>query len=379
MKNTLKLPFYLKLLCILLIISVLTAALHIGHNIFVPIFLAVLIAILLRPVVKFLNKKLRLPHVIAVVFAVILFVLFIAGIILFVSWQIGDITNDWGKIQENVNMHFHTLQEWVKKSFNVSYKEQNKYIKQATQDSLNGGNVLSGGVLNSFTSTIFTLILIPFLIFLFLLYRNLLLKFLSKLLKTDNEKNTLQDILFNIKIAIQSFLVGLLIEMGVVTALTSIGYMIMGIQYAVLLGVITGILNLIPYVGILVAGLLSIFATLTSTTDISIIVSVIVVNAVVQLIDNNVLVPMIVSSKVKINALVSIIGIMIGNAIAGVPGMFLAIPIIAILKVIFDRVESLEPWGFLMGDNLPKTYEWGKLKLPSFHAGSTDKNDKSDI
>ncbi len=176
----------------------------------------------------------------------------------------------------------------------------------------------------------------------------------------------------NVKIAIRSFLVGLLIEMGVVASLTCVGYMIAGIQYAVLLGVITGILNLIPYIGILVAGLLSIVATLSNSPDMSIIISVVLVNIIVQLIDNNILVPMIVSSKVKINALVSIVGIIIGGEIAGIAGMFLAIPLIAILKVIFDRIESLEPWGFLMGDDLPKTYEWYKLKLPDFSQGNSN-------
>lgn len=370
MNNTIKFPFYAKLAFILLSIVIIIGVLYVGHQIFVPILLALLFAILLRPIVNFFSKKLRFPHVLSAIVAVILFILFIAGIITFVSWQIGDIASDWDKIQENVVMHFHNLQQWVKQKFDISYKEQNKYIKQATEGS--GENVLNGGTLNSFTNTIFSLILVPFLIFLFLLYRNLILKFLFKLVGEKNEKK-LQDILFNIKLAIQSFLVGLLIEMGIVATLTTAGYMIAGIQYAVLLGVITGILNLIPYIGILVAGLLSIIATLTNTTDVSIVISVIVVNIIVQLIDNNILVPMIVSSKVKINALVSIIGIIIGNEIAGVAGMFLAIPIIAVLKVIFDRVESLEPWGILLGDDLPKTYTWGKLKLPSFGAGDKEK------
>jgi hypothetical protein len=91
----------------------------------------------------------------------------------------------------------------------------------------------------------------------------------------------------------------------------------------------------------------------------------------VQLIDNNILVPMIVSSKVKINALASILGIVAGGAIAGVSGMFLAIPLVAIFKVIFDKIESLEPWGFLLGDDLPKVMEWKKLKLPAFNAGDS--------
>ena len=104
------------------------------------------------------------------------------------------------------------------------------------------------------------------------------------------------------------------------------------------------------------------------------IIGIIVVNIIVQIIDNNLLVPMIVSSKVQVNALVSIVGIIIGGAIAGFSGMFLAIPIIAILKVIFDRIEPLEPWGYLMGDDLPKTYEWHRIKFPLYSTSSTDTN-----
>ena len=83
---------------------------------------------------------------------------------------------------------------------------------------------------------------------------------------------------------------------------------------------------------------------------------------------------LIVSSKVKINALASIVEIIIGGAIAGFAGMFLAIPILAILKVIFDKIESLEPWGYLMGDDLPKTYTWHNIQLPLFDPEQTTNN-----
>jgi hypothetical protein len=118
---------------------------------------------------------------------------------------------------------------------------------------------------------------------------------------------------------------------------------------------------------------LSIVASLTGTPDMSIVIGVIVVNIVVQLIDNNVLMPMIVNSKVEINAFVSIIGIIIGGALGGVAGMFLAIPIIAVCKVVFDRISYLEAWGYLLGDDLPKTYVWKHIKLPRYdHERSSD-------
>jgi predicted PurR-regulated permease PerM len=84
------------------------------------------------------------------------------------------------------------------------------------------------------------------------------------------------------------------------------------------------------------------------------VVWVLVLYATVQLIDNNFLVPKIVGSKVKVNALASIIGVLIGGAIWGIAGMFLAIPILAICKVIFDRMPAMQPFGFLIGDNQPE-------------------------
>jgi predicted PurR-regulated permease PerM len=93
---------------------------------------------------------------------------------------------------------------------------------------------------------------------------------------------------------------------------------------------------------------------------------------IVQLIDNNYIVPYIVASKVKINALFSIIVVFIGNALWGIPGMFLSIPLIAIVKLIFDHIDSLKPWGFLLGDTMPSLlnikpiiqFNRIKMKLP---------------
>lgn len=367
MKHKLELPFYARLGFNLINIALIFTFLYIAQGILIPILLALLFAILLRPVVCFFNRRLKLPHVIAVIIAVFLFVLLIGGIIFFVSWKISDMASDFDQIKSNLNIHYHNIQVWIKQKFGISYTQQQRYIQQAGRENMPGTEII-GNTMSSFTDVLLNFVLVPIYIFLFLLYRNLFLKFLSKLFKPEHQFR-LREILSQVKIAIQSYLVGLLTEVLIVATLTSVGFMIVGVHYPILLGVITGVLNMIPYIGILVAGGLSIFATLTSTADVSIIFGVIGVNIVVQLIDNNLLVPLVVSSKVKINAFVSIVAIIIGGAVAGVSGMFLAIPLIAILKVIFDRIEVFEPWGFLMGDDLPKVYEWGGIKLTHYDAG----------
>jgi predicted PurR-regulated permease PerM len=80
---------------------------------------------------------------------------------------------------------------------------------------------------------------------------------------------------------------------------------------------------------------------------------VVILYTIIQLIDNNFIVPKIIGSKVKLNALISILAVITGAAIWGIPGMSLSIPLQAILKLIFDRVDPLKPWGFLLGDTTP--------------------------
>lgn len=366
MDQPIKLPFYAKTSLTFLTLIAIGFILYIGQDIIIPLMMAMLFAILLRPSCAFINRKLRFPHVIAVMTSVGLFVVLFIGILTFISWEISDFVSDWNKIKENFGIHLTNLKEFVRQNFNISTVEQDQYIENATNDTVKSGKEIIGSTLMSFTDTLLNLTLIPIYMFLILLYRTHFMKFLNKLFK-EEQHETLLDIMCQIKVAVKSYLVGLMIQMVSVATLTSIGLMIAGVKYAILLGVITGLLNLIPYLGILIAMVISIFATLTGTPDVSLIIGVVVVTIVVQVVDNNILVPLIVSSKVEINAMASIVGIIIGGALAGISGMFLAIPTIAVLKVIFDRIEAFKAWGYLMGDDLPKTYEWRNIRLTNYN------------
>jgi predicted PurR-regulated permease PerM len=346
-----------------------TYILYIGKSVLIPILLAFLFAVLLFPIVHFLNSKLRFPNGLSSTVAVILFVALILGILAFISYEISDIANDFAEIRKNINIFIINIQRFIRTNFHVSIWEQRKYIEDVTQDSVKKGKETIGTTIVSITNSILDLALIPIYTFLILLYRTHFILFLAKLFRKEYHAK-LREILTQIKGAVQSYISGLIFEMIAVSALTSIGLYFIGVKYAILLGIITGILNLIPYIGILVAGILTILSSLTGSPEVSLILGVIIVNLVVQLIDNNILVPMIINTKVQINAFVSIVGIIIGGQIAGIAGMFLAIPILAILKIVFDRIESAEPWGYLMGDNLPKTFIW-RTKKSSFNDSET--------
>lgn len=359
-------PLPLRTACVLLILVLTLGIIYLAQGILVPIAIAMLFAILLRPVSRFLHQKLKFPNVLASIVSVLLMICVVLAVFTFISYQIADIAHDWNKIKHNLTIHLSHLQQMIYETFNLSRSEQQKMLDDATKDSMNKGSALVGTTLLSVSDMLLNMILIPVYTFLLLLYRTHFLKFLAKLVTKSHQK-TLEDILVKIKGSVQSYVVGLMLQMVTVSVLTSIGFMIIGLEYAILLGCITGLLNLIPYIGITIAGLLSIVASLSTNTDFSLILGVLIVYVVVQLIDNNLLVPLIVSSKVEINAFISIVSIIIGGALAGVAGMFLAIPFFAILKVIFDQFKPTEPWGYLFGDDLPKTYQWNRIRLPLYN------------
>jgi predicted PurR-regulated permease PerM len=146
---------------------------------------------------------------------------------------------------------------------------------------------------------------------------------------------------------------GLLLEGLIVATMNTIALMILGVPYAILLGILGALLNVLPFIGGILAALLPIvMATITKDgihTQIGVAISYIVI----QFIDNHFLIPYIVSSKVKINALISIIAVLLGGAVWGFSGMFLSIPFIGVLKIIFDRIPEMKPWGKLLGDEIP--------------------------
>jgi predicted PurR-regulated permease PerM len=361
MDSTIKFPFYIRLAFMVISLIGITYILYIGESVLIPILMAFLFAVLLLPIVNFLNTKLRFPNVLSSSIAVLLFVLLIIGIFVFLSYQISDIADDFEVIKKNIDFFIVDIQKYIRANFHISLWEQRKYIEDVTQDSVQKGKETIGTALISVTDTILDLILIPIYTFLILIYRTHFILFFAKLFRKEYHAN-LQDILTQIKGSVKSYISGLIFEMIAVSVLTSIGLYFIGVKYAILLGIITGILNLVPYLGILVAGVLTILASLTGTPELSMILGVIIVNVLVQIIDNNILVPLIINTKVQINALVSIVGIIIGGQIGGIAGMFLAIPIMAILKIVFDRIESAEPWGYLMGDNMPKAFIWKSRK-----------------
>ena len=349
-----KYPFFFRSTVTLFGIMLFVYMLFVLRSIMVPLAFALMIAILLNPFVNFLVKK-KIGRILAITIGLLAVLLFVAGVMYFISSQVVKFSENMPVLQQKVSMLFHHLQVWLQNNYSLSLDKQGQYISEAE----NSLKPLIGQTLGTVLGTLSIIVLLPIYIFLLLFYKTLILNFLFEIFAEKNSTEV-SNVLTGTKNAIQSYMVGLLLEAIIVAILNSTALLILGVQYAILLGVIGALLNVLPYIGGIIAIALPVLiATVTKegyTTQLGIVVAYLII----QFIDNNILVPRIVSSQVKINALVSLVIVLLGGAVWGVSGMFLSVPFIAVLKIIFDRVEGLKPWGKLLGSEVP-VYHKGQI------------------
>jgi predicted PurR-regulated permease PerM len=157
--------------------------------------------------------------------------------------------------------------------------------------------------------------------------------------------------------------VGLFFEMIIIAVLNSVSLLLLGIDYAIILGITGALVNIIPYIGGIIAIALPMMIAFVTKDSLTYSALVFAAYIFIQFVDNHYIIPKMVASRVQINALVSVIVVLIGGALWGVAGMFLSIPLTAIIKVIFDHIEPLKPWGFLLGNIVSTTPKLSSVKL----------------
>lgn len=342
-------PFYLKLAVIMTGILSLGYLTIIGKEVLCPLVFGLLFSILLLPVAIFLEKKLKLPRGGAAGLSVIMLLLCIGGLFYIIGSQLSGVAKDWPQFEAQLMQALHNIQDWISVNFHIDLQKQMTYLDTATTRIATQTTSMIGATVVSISSILLFLVFILIDTFFLLLYRHHFLKFIIQVFKEENS-TVILDIVEQVQYIIRKYILGLMLEMSIVAGVCCIVFFILGIKYAILLGLITGLFNIIPYIGIFTALLLNVVITFATAAAGGKVLLVLITVICMHLIDSNILLPVIVGSKVRINPFITLIGVIVGEMIWGIPGMFLSIPVIAITKIIFDRVETLEPWGMLLGD-----------------------------
>jgi predicted PurR-regulated permease PerM len=354
----LKLPFYARVAIFLIGLFAFFTMLYIAKGIIIPLVFATIIAVVLQPLVNFFIR-IRINRVLSIALTLLLTFLVIAAFASLLISQASRFAESWPVLVDKVTMMLNQTITDAADYFNKDPKKIHEWISKTQGELINTSSAAIRQTILTVGSGLVVLFLLPVYIFLILFYQPLLLEFIHRLFGT-NHQSKVSEIVKQTKTVIQRYLVGLVIEAVIVATLDTAALLILGIEYALILGILGALLNVIPYIGGLVAVAMPMMVALVTKTSPWYLVYIMIAYYFIQLIDNNYIVPYIVASKVKINALFSIIVVLAGNALWGVPGMFLSIPLLAIVKLICDHIEPLKPFGFLLGDTMPPIL---KIKL----------------
>lgn len=347
MNTNIKLPGYIKTIFLLIGTFILTAILYIAQDIIVPFIFAGIIAISISPAVNFMvRKKVNLAVSISIV--LMAFIILFSGMMALIIGQAGSLSDATPALTAKLHITIEQTISWLSGYFNISTIKINEWISNLQNEALKNSNMAIGSTLTTISGLLSTVFLAPVYVFMLLYYQSHLIEFTHKIFGSHNNER-INELLSETKAIIQSYIAGIGIEFVIVSILNIIGLFLLGMEYAILLGILGGLLNIIPYIGGIIGVFIFMVIALVTKAPIY-VVYVAVMYSLIQFIDNNFIVPKIIGSKVKLNGLFSLLAVVLGAALWGIPGMFLSIPLVAIVKLICDRVDSLKPYGFLLGD-----------------------------
>jgi predicted PurR-regulated permease PerM len=312
-----------------------------ASDLVVPLAFAAFLAIVMLPVVKKLEKRRVAPWLsitIVLVATVVIVGLLIWLVVNQVVGLIADLPNLQAKFENSIN----DMSGMLRRDFGISTSDQNNFVREAMRTV----STYLGDVLISTTNTLSVLIQIPIYIFLILIYRDKFRDFFLSLIPGDNEFVWKKDM----ERVIQGYISGLTWVTLIIASLNCIGLLALGIDHAIFFGILSGVLTIIPYIGIIIGALFPLIMALITKDSIWYAVGVVIVFAVVQFLEGNFITPRITGSKVSINALAAIIALVIGGKILGIGGMILAMPAIGVLKILLSHSEHLRPFVILLED-----------------------------
>ena len=334
------------LLRYLQIVVLVVLILFLGKTLFIPLFFGLFIAIVLYPVCKALEQK-RFPKAFAIFVCLLIITVIIAALIMLLILEIKAFSVDFPQLQKRMNDSIVPLQEWVWNHFGISTSKQAVWMDNTIISFTNNATSFLQGTLTATFDTLFILFMVPVFTSLFLYNRNTFIGFLKVLVgaKYEHQLNSILRVTIQ---AYHKYIRGMILVYLVVGVLNSVGLLALGVKHAFLFGMLTAIMTIVPYIGIVVSAMLPISVAWITTGTIWTPLGVITVFSIVQYLEANIIFPLIVGAELNVNTWSTLVAVIAGGIIWGVSGMVLFMPFIAVLKIISDHVEEWKPLNVLL-------------------------------
>lgn len=343
-------PQSLHVASVMLILALLVIFMYVASGILIPIAFGALFALLLFPLCKFFEDN-GFHRILAISLTLLVVLLVLTGLIVLLSRQIAGFIEVLPNLADRIEKKLEDLQWFLFKNFNIQLNAKEGLLQTSLSKFMDSGVVLLQGTISTF-GVIFNIVgLVPVYIFLFLLYRTAFRDFILFVSPVERHR-TLSRVLQQIQRVVQNYVIGLFTVMAIIAVLNSTALFIIGVDYAIFFGFFAAFLMIIPYIGLIIGSLLpALFCLLTHDSPWDAL-AVICALGFIQFLEGNFITPRITGNKVQVNALAAIIALVVGGAIWGTAGLIIFMPFVAILKVIFDNVEFLKPYGVLLGTDL---------------------------
>ncbi|MFZ6053392.1 AI-2E family transporter [Halocola ammonii] len=347
--STQNFPTYAKFAFIAIGVTLVIVAMTYARTLLLPLSWAVLFSLLILPIQKKLERWLRY-RVLATFGSVIILTIIIGGVIFLLSSQIGNLLNDMPVLMRKLNNHLEDLRQFIDSHLGIPYKEQPSEFFNRISGFLQDSVSSIGIALSNTVKTIVFLGMLPVYTFFILLYRNRIKQFFQLLYQNEHRDAVLHTVWKSTNV-VQQYLTGMVVVTSVVAVLVYLLFTILGVKHAIFFAIFLAVFNLIPFVGVFIASLVSILYVMITKDGLFYPIITLACLWGIQILENNIITPLIVGRHVQLNPLAVLVAIVLGGIIWGVSGMILFIPLLGGLKVILDNNPSSRPYGFLLGDD----------------------------
>ena len=323
--------------------------LYFGRTLFIPLSFAVLISFILYPICEWFESK-SLKRLTSVLLSISILLAITAGLFALLIQQLSGFIMEWHTFKIKFSELISETSHYLENNFSIPIAQQQEWINKTIDQS--GGDILTflRQIFYSYTVSVISAILIPIFVTLILYYRKRLIRVIFLLFPVERRAD-INYILEHTITTYYDFIKGMIVVYVLVGALNSIGLLILGIPHPFLFGYVAAILTFIPYVGIIVGSLLPITVAWITYGSVWYPIGVILIFTLVQYLEANIIFPLAVSKKLKVNALVTLCVIILGGIIWGVAGMILFVPFLGIIKLIVDKNPRLKIWSIFLGDS----------------------------
>lgn len=331
----------------LLFLILLLFVLYFGKPFLVPVLIATFLSMLLVPLCLQLER--RLPRGVAALISVLILLGAVALIVYIVSTQVSNIAGNAAQIERNISEKVQKVQEFVTRSLGIPQQKQAQVIQEQQQESTGKIASLISGFFTSLGGLFTNFIIVLVYVFLFLYFRDHFNQALLRIVPPKDKTNA-RTIVHDAQKVAQKYLTGLAIMIACLWVMYGIGFSAIGVRNALFYAVLCGLLEIVPFVGNLTGVSITVIMSLAQGSDLKMVLAIVITYGIVQFLQTYILEPLVVGRGISLHPVFTIVGIVGGEVLWGIPGMVLALPVMGVIKIIFDHVEPLKPYGFLIGD-----------------------------